>query len=168
MNFDVQGVLFPNLLTMAVQLLSTLIIFLCVKKWLWQPVRKILAKRADAMQESLDSAFKQNSDAKANLEESKKELEKAKDSSKEIIDAARVEAINLKNEMLNKAKIEAQNKLDTADKKIAQAKSKAQEDLHDEMVQVAMAAVSKLLEEKSTSEDDVKAIDKYIDEVNKK
>lgn len=167
MTVDVQGSLFPNIITMLVQLTSTFIIFLCIKKWLWKPVKNILNKRAEAMQENLDSAFKQNDEAKLNLAESKKELDAAKASSKEIIDAARVEATNLKNEIVSNAKREAQNKLDLAEDKIAQAKQQAQDDLRSEMVEVAMAAVSKLLDEKATSEDDVKAIDKYINEVKK-
>lgn len=166
-NFDVQGSLMPNLYTMIVQLCATLIIFLCIKKWLWKPVKNILAKRADAMQASLDSAFEQNEEAKVNLEASRKELNDAKESSREIIDAARQEAVNLKNEIVSDAKRQAQAKLDQADEKIARAKADAQSDLHDEMVSVAMAAVSKLLDEKATSKDDEEAIDKYIKEVKK-
>ena len=166
-NFDVQGSLMPNLYTMIVQLCATLIIFLCIKKWLWKPVKNILAKRAEAMQASLDSAFEQNEEARVNLEASRKELNDAKESSREIIDAARQEAVNLKNEIVSDAKRQAQAKLDQADEKIARAKADAQSDLHDEMVSVAMAAVSKLLDEKATSKDDEEAIDKYIKEVKK-
>lgn len=166
-NFDVQGSLMPNLYTMIVQLCATLIIFLCIKKWLWKPVKNILVKRADAMQASLDSAFEQNEEARVNLEASRKELNDAKESSREIIDAARQEAVNLKNEIVSDAKRQAQAKLDQADEKIARAKADAQSDLHDEMVSVAMAAVSKLLDEKATSKDDEEAIDKYIKEVKK-
>ena len=166
-NFDVQGSLMPNLYTMIVQLCATLIIFLCIKKWLWKPGKNILAKRADAMQASLDSAFEQNEEARVNLEASRKELNDAKESSREIIDAARQEAVNLKNEIVSDAKRQAQAKLDQADEKIARAKADAQSDLHDEMVSVAMAAVSKLLDEKATSKDDEEAIDKYIKEVKK-
>lgn len=166
-NFDVQGSLMPNLYTMIVQLCATLIIFLCIKKWLWKPVKNILAKRADAMQASLDSAFEQNEEARVNLEASRKELNDAKESSREIIDVARQEAVNLKNEIVSDAKRQAQAKLDQADEKIARAKADAQSDLHDEMVSVAMAAVSKLLDEKATSKDDEEAIDKYIKEVKK-
>ena len=171
-NFDVQGSLMPNLYTMIVQLCATLIIFLCIKKWLWKPVKNILAKRADAMQASLDSAFEQNEEARVNLEASRKELNDAKESSREIIDAARQEAVNLKNEIVSDAKPADISKEDAialakADEKIARAKADAQSDLHDEMVSVAMAAVSKLLDEKATSKDDEEAIDKYIKEVKK-
>ena len=168
MNVDVQGALFPNVLTMLTQLLSTLIIFLAVKKFLWKPVKNILAKRSEKMQESLDSAFKQNEEATKNLEASKKELDEAKASSKEIIDAARIEATNLKNEIVSDAKKQAQIKLDSAENKIEQRKNEVRDELHDEMVNVAMAAVSKLLEDKATSDDDQKALDKYIKEVKNK
>lgn len=162
MNIDVQGSLFPNPLTMVIQLLATLVIFLAVKKWLWKPIRKIIAKRSDAMQEALDNAFKENEKANENLKEAKEELIKATNSSKEIIDAARKEATNLKNEILASAKKEAQNKLDEAENKIEQRKNEVKDELHDEMVEVAMAAVSKLMEDKATSKDDEKAIEKYI------
>lgn len=168
MNVDVQGALFPNLLTLLTQLLSTLIIFLAVKKFLWKPVKNILAKRSEKIQESLDSAFKQNDEATKNLQESKKELDEAKATSKEIIDSARAEANNLKAEIISDAKKQAQNKFDQAEANIEQRKSEVYDELHDEMVNVAMAAVSKLLEEKATSEDDKKALDKYIKEVKNK
>ena len=119
------------------------------------------------MQESLDSAFKQNEEARDNLEASKNELNEAKASSRDIIDAARKEAVNLKNEIIDDAKRQAQQKLDQADEKIAKAKADAQADLHDEMVSVAMMAVTKLLDEKASTKDDEKAIDKYIKEVKK-
>ena len=168
MNVDVQGALFPNVLTIITQLVSILIIFLAVKKFLWKPVKGIIAKRSEKMQESLDSAFEQNKEATKNLEESRKELDEAKASSKEIIDAARVEATNLKNEIVADAKKQAQSKLDSAERKIEQRKSEVRDELHDEMVNVAMAAVSKLLGDKATSSDDEKALEKYIDEVKHK
>lgn len=166
-NIDVQGSLFPNPLTMIVQLLSTLIIFLAVKKWLWKPVKNILAKRSDAMQSSLDNAFKQNEEASQNLAKAKAELDSARNSSKEIIDSARLEASNLKQEIINDANKQAQTKLEEADKRIESARKEMQNELHDEIVGVAMAAVEKLLEEKATSKDDQKAIEKFVEEVKK-
>jgi len=166
-SIDVEGSLFPNLLTMLVQLLSTFVIFLAVKKWLWKPVREIIAKRADKMQESLDSAEKINLDAQKYLDDAKKELSDAKKSSIEIIDSAKLEADNLKFGILNDAKRQAQNKLDEADKRIDNAKKEMQNELHDEIVNVAMAAVEKLLNQKATSDDDKKAIDDFVNEVKK-
>ena len=168
MEFDIQGVLFPNLLTMLVQLGATLVLFLLCKKLLWTPARNILKTRQDKMNADLNDAKIASGKASENLNAAKAELEKAREKSSEIVDQARKEATNLKTEIINAAKKEASDKLISADKMIEQKKKEAKDEIHDEMVDVALAAVSKLLDEKATSKDDEDAIKKYIDEVNKK
>ncbi|MDO4500790.1 MAG: F0F1 ATP synthase subunit B [Erysipelotrichaceae bacterium] len=167
MNVDVQGSLFPNLISMITQLCATGLIFLAVKKWLWKPVRNILEKRACAMQESLDSAFKTNEEAKANLDDAKEELKKAKKDSLDIIAGAKKEADALKAELIVDAKKQAQAKIDEADKRIEAAKKEMTNELHDEIVNVAMAAVEKLLEEKVNEATDRESIDKFVKEAGK-
>ena len=76
--------------------------------------------------------------------------------------------MTLRDEIVNSAKKEARDVMSDADKTIALKKKEARDEIHDEMVSVAMAAVTKLLEEKAGSADDEKAIRDYISEVNKK
>ena len=157
MTFDIQGVLFPNWITMLVQLCSTLVLFLLCKKLLWKPARDILAKRRDKMNENLMSSQKLREDASVELDKAKEELEHARNRSGEIVESARKEAENLRAEIVNKANSEASAKLALADKEIEQKERDAQDRIHDEMVDVAMAAVSKLMQDKATSSDDKKA-----------
>ncbi len=164
MTFDIQGVLFPNWITMLVQLCSTLVLFLLCKKLLWKPARDILAKRRDKMNENLMSSQKLREDASAELDKAKEELEHARNRSGEIVESARKEAENLRAEIVNKANSEASAKLALADKEIEQKERDAQDRIHDEMVDVAMAAVSKLMQDKATSSDDKKAIEDFIGE----
>lgn len=164
MTFDIQGVLFPNWITMLVQLCSTLVLFLLCKKLLWKPARDILAKRRDKMNENLMSSQKLREDASVELDKAKEELEHARNRSGEIVDSARKEAENLRAEIVNKANSEASAKLALADKEIEQKERDAQDRIHDEMVDVAMAAVSKLMQDKATSSDDKKAIEDFIGE----
>ena len=167
MEFDIQGVLFPNWLTMLVQFCSTIVLFLLCKKLLWTPARNILKTRQEKMNEGLENARKLQEEATADLNNAKENLEKARERSSEIVDQARKEANELRDEIVNHAKDEANQKLANADKQIENKKLEAKQEIHDEMVNVAMAAVSKLLNEKATSKDDEEAIQKYIDEVNK-
>ncbi|MCI7446059.1 MAG: F0F1 ATP synthase subunit B [Solobacterium sp.] len=162
MTFDIQGVLFPNWITMLVQLCSTLVLFLLCKKLLWKPARDILAKRRDKMNENLMSSQKLREDASVELDKAKEELEHARNRSGEIVESARKEAENLRAEIVNKANSEASAKLALADKEIEQKERDAQDRIHDEMVDVAMAAVSKLMQDKATSSDDKKAIEDFI------
>ena len=164
MTFDIQGVLFPNWITMLVQLCSTLVLFLLCKKLLWKPARDILAKRRDKMNENLMSSQKLREDASVELDKAKEELEHARNRSGEIVESARKEAENLRAEIVNKANSEASVKLALADKEIEQKERDAQDRIHDEMVDVAMAAVSKLMQDKATSSDDKKAIEDFIGE----
>lgn len=164
MTFDIQGVLFPNWITMLVQLCSTLVLFLLCKKLLWKPARDILAKRRDKMNENLMSSQKLREDASVELDKAKEELEHARNRSGEIVESARKEAENLRAEIVNKANSEASAKLALADKEIEQKERDAQDRIHDEMVDVAMAAVSKLMSDKATSSDDKKAIEDFIGE----
>lgn len=164
MTFDIQGVLFPNWITMLVQLCSTLVLFLLCKKLLWKPARDILAKRRDKMNEDLMSSQKLREDASVELDKAKEELEHARNRSGEIVESARKEAENLRAEIVNKANSEASAKLALADKEIEQKERDAQDRIHDEMVDVAMAAVSKLMQDKATSSDDKKAIEDFIGE----
>ena len=164
MTFDIQGVLFPNWITMLVQLCSTLVLFLLCKKLLWKPARDILAKRRDKMNENLMSSQKLREDASVELDKAKEELEHARNRSDEIVESARKEAENLRAEIVNKANSEASAKLALADKEIEQKERDAQDRIHDEMVDVAMAAVSKLMQDKATSSDDKKAIEDFIGE----
>ena len=164
MTFDIQGVLFPNVITMLVQLCSTLVLFLLCKKLLWKPAREILAKRKAKMNEDLLASEKLKSEASEELNQAKQQLEHARAKSGEIVESARKEANDLRNEIINKANLDASARLDQASKEIEQKKQDAQKEIHDEMVDVALAAVSKLLDKKATSEDDKKAIEKYIGE----
>jgi len=164
MTFDIQGVLFPNWITMLVQLCSTLVLFLLCKKLLWKPARDILAKRRDKMNENLMTSQKLREDASVELDKAKEELEHARNRSGEIVESARKEAENLRAEIVNKANSEASAKLALADKEIEQKERDAQDRIHDEMVDVAMAAVSKLMQDKATSSDDKKAIEDFIGE----
>ena len=164
MTFDIQGVLFPNWITMLVQLCSTLVLFLLCKKLLWKPARDILAKRRDKMNENLMSSQQLREDASVELDKAKEELEHARNRSGEIVESARKEAENLRAEIVNKANSEASAKLALADKEIEQKERDAQDRIHDEMVDVAMAAVSKLMSDKATTSDDKNAIEDFIGE----
>ena len=168
MEFDIQGVLFPNLITMIVQLLSTIVLFLLVKKLLWKPAREILKKRQEKIDGDLANAEKIQADALNELNEAKQNLETARNKSNEIIDEARKEANNLRQEIVSSAKKDAADKLKDAERNIEQKKIEASNQIHDEMVNVAMAAVSKLLNDKSQAVDDEKAIKEYINEVKDK
>ena len=75
---DIAGKLFPNLTTLIVQLLSTGVLLLIFKKYLWKPMSwKYFAKRADYIESTINEAKEMNEKASANLETAEKEAREA-------------------------------------------------------------------------------------------
>ena len=74
---DIAGKLFPNVTTIIVQLLSTGVLFLVFKKYLWVPVQNYFAKRADYIEGTVKEAEQMNKKAKALMEESQEQARQA-------------------------------------------------------------------------------------------
>ena len=71
LELDIAGKLFPNIMTMAVQLLATGVLFWGFKKLLWVPMQNYLQKRADVADQALRDAH----EAKLLAEQRHKEAE---------------------------------------------------------------------------------------------
>ena len=74
---DIAGKLFPNLTTLIVQLLSTGVLLLIFKKFLWKNVMEYFAKRADYIESTINEAKEMNEKASVNLETAEKEAREA-------------------------------------------------------------------------------------------
>lgn len=165
-DIDIIGQLLPNPVTMLVQLCSTLVLFLVVKKYLWQSVVNMLDKRSEAMQSELNEAEALKRQAYETNEEAKKQLKEASDTSKRIVARAENEGKAVKEQILTSAKKEAEDKLESARREIAYEKKQMRSEMISEMVEVAMMATEKLIQEKSDSKDDQAAIERFVKEAS--
>lgn len=86
---DIAGKLFPNLTTLIVQLLSTGVLLLIFKKYLWKNVMEYFAKRADYIESTINEAKEMNEKASANLETAEKEAREAASKYRDILDQAK-------------------------------------------------------------------------------
>lgn len=165
-DIDVIGQLIPNPITMLTQLCSTLVLFLCVKKFLWKSVQNMLKARSMKMQEELLQSEKAKEEALKDREMAKSELKEAAAQSQRMIEQATSEAKQVKAEIITKAKDEAEDQLSKARGQIAQERAKMQSEIHREMVEVAMCAAEKLITTKSDEEEDRRAIESFVKEAN--
>ena len=60
---DIVNQLFPNIVTVIVQLCSTLVLFLVAKKFLWKSVKNWMNVRAEKMQADLSASQKAKEEA---------------------------------------------------------------------------------------------------------
>ena len=84
MDIDIANLLFPNIVTVVVQLLATGVIYLLYKKFLHVPVQAYLTKRADLVASELSEAEALNDSAKHRDVKSVKEYQEAMDKIKAI------------------------------------------------------------------------------------
>ncbi|MDO5118760.1 MAG: F0F1 ATP synthase subunit B [Coriobacteriales bacterium] len=162
LGIDIQGNLMPNPLTMVTQLLATFLIFLMFKRFLWKPVKEILAKRSQAMQGELDQARKVREEADIFLDEAKHEVDVARETGKRIVSDAQAEAETVRDTILQEADAKAKSRLDAAEAQIAQKEEDMRNELQDEVADLAILAAEKLLREKIDEARDREFIDNFL------
>lgn len=163
-DVDIIGQLVPNPLTMVVQLCSTLVLFFLMKKFLWKSVKEFMTARSDKMQEDLNASEVAKEAALLDRNRAKEELQQASERSEEIVNAAVKEAKNEKESILAQANKEADAARKKASEQIVIEREEMYRSMQKEMVEVALAAASKLLEEKNGEDLDREAIDAFVKE----
>ncbi len=162
LDLDIMGKLFPDPITMAVQLVATAVLFYGLKRLMWVPMQAYLAKRAEAADQALASAYEANMVAKTNQEASAEALSQAARDAQSIIDSGKTEGQRLKDQILAEARNEADNKLSGAVREIARQRQQMQQELETEIVDVALLAASKLIEDKVDESQDRKQVQAFI------
>lgn len=158
LEFDVATQLFPNPLSILTQLLATFIIFMVAKKYLFKEARKFLQARQDKMQENLQQAEAKHLEANQILAEAKQDLAKIQGDAKHLKQEAKVEALELKEKLIQEAKSEADAIVLKAREKVEREKQAAFKDIEKHIVDVAINASGKLLEKDYSSIDEQAAL----------
>lgn len=165
MNIDVASKLFPNMTTLIVQLLSTGVMFLIFKTFLWVPVQEYFAKRADFIESQMNEAKEMNSKAKEFLLDSE---QKARESAKEyrdIVEKAKQDALSTRDKIIDDAKKEASLKVEQARREIEAEKAQAKEEMKEEMVTIAMEVAAKVMHKEMNTEENMKMVESFVNKV---
>ena len=119
--------LFPNFVTIIVQLLSTGVLFLLFKKYLWKYVLDFMDKRADAIEKNINDAKDMREKATVYLQESEEQARASAKQYREIIDLAKEDANKAKQQIMNEANEQARNKIAQAEEQIEAEKAEREE-----------------------------------------
>ena len=165
LSFDVAGQLFPNLNTMIIQWLSTGVLLFFAYKFLWNPAREFIKKRQDYSQSKIDEANQLKEEASKLQQEAKLEVKQAAKTANEILENAKNESLQIKEDIVKQAHFEANQKLEEAQKEIAYEKKKMQQEVKQEIVEVALAACEKLIGEKNLEDQDRDDVQEFISKI---
>ena len=154
-----------NLWQILISLANLLILFLIIKKFLFGPVKKMLAKR----QEELDHRYAEADQAKARAEEDEtywKEKKAGADAEADaILQRANENARLRSDKILEDAKASADGILRQAEAEADLERRKAVDDIKREIVDVSSLLTEKLLSREIKIEDHRSMIDSVIDTI---
>lgn len=162
---DIGAKLFPNLMTMVVQLLSTGVLFLVFKKFLWSAVMDYFAKRADYIEKNMTDAKDMRDQASVFLAESEKQAQEAAVQYRDIIAQAKEDADKQKQAILADAQDQAAKKIAAARVEIETEKAQAQEEMKTEIIEIATEVAMKIMNQEISASTNDAMISEFVDEV---
>ena len=151
--------------TFIAQILNLFIQMYLIKKFLFKPVREILAKRQAAAQAQLTDAKQAKDEAIAMKTEYEQNMAEAKQKASEILTSAQKTAGRTSEEIISEAKQQAASIKAQAQKDIDQEKKKAVNEIKNEIGGLAMDIAGKVIEREVSAEDHKKLIDEFIENV---
>jgi F-type H+-transporting ATPase subunit b len=144
-------------------LINTLILFLLFKHFLFAPVNKIIEERKSQVSKTYEDADAALEKARNMETEYTGKLAAAKDESAEIVKAASKKAQLRSDEIISKAKDEAQGIITKANADIERERKRAVNQIKDEISDIAVNIAGKVIgKEVSSDEEQDRLIDEFI------
>ena len=154
-----------NIWQIVVSLLNLVILFLIIKKFLYNPVKKMLQQRQDSVDKQYQDAEKANANALENQKMYEEKLSAASLEADGVIQSAVDTAKAREKEIIADAKEKAENILLKAENDAKLAVLKAEETIKQEIIGVSTVLTEKLLEREINQDDHKKMIDSFIDDI---
>ncbi|MDY3937600.1 MAG: F0F1 ATP synthase subunit B [Oscillospiraceae bacterium] len=161
-NLDVISV---NIWLIIISLCNLVILFLIIKKFLYKPVKKMLAER----QNQLDKKYSDAEDAKLEAENDRKawseRIALAEDEAGEIIEKAQTQAKRMGDKLTDDAKRRADGIVRNAEEQAKLEKKKAEDSVKKEITDVSVLIAEKMIGREINENDHRNVIDEAIDEI---
>ena len=151
--------------TFLAQICNLMIQLLIFKKFLLNPVKKVIAERKAKADSQIADAAKLRTEAEAMKAEYEQNLQNARAEANQIVAAAQKTAAARSEELLGEARAQAAALKQKAEADIAQERKKAVNEVKDEIGGMAMEIASKVVEREIKEADHQDLIDEFIKNV---
>lgn len=162
---DFQSFVGFDLWGLTVTICNTIITFLLVKKFLFKPVRKMMAARTEEVENMYAVAEKTQTEAENLRSEYTERLSKAKEEAAEIVGSATRRATIRSEEILRDSTQQAADMVKKAEKNIAMERQKAMNEVKNEIAGLSVMIASKVVERDINEADHERLIEEFIDKV---
>ena len=159
-NLDVISL---NIWQIIISLLNLVILFFLFRKFLFEPVKKVIAKREAEVNAHYDNASKAEQDAnelKASWDE---KMKTADDEAERIVKEAVEKAENRNEVLLYESREKAESIIRKAKAEVERTKADAEEQMRKEIVDVSTALSEQVLGREINIDDHRNLIDSFID-----
>lgn len=147
--------------------INILILFALLRIFLWKPVLRMMEKRRQTIQDSLDDAARANAEAEEKKTQYEVSLQGARQQSNTMITEAKSRAQEQYDAIIEKANQDAAAILERADKAAQADREHVMKDAQNELAQVALAAATKLMGATMDTQANKKMLDAFLAEASK-
>ncbi len=142
-----------------IQIVSTILLFLAVRFFLWKPITRLLEARRDAIEKDYHEAELAKANAIETEAKLKEQYSEAQAKIKEILDNAEKEANIRRDEIINSAKEDALRRREALEQELSQERQSLEGQIRQEIVDIAFQAAEKIVGKEINQ-------DKYLDVVD--
>jgi F-type H+-transporting ATPase subunit b len=154
-----------NLYTVAFTIVNFIILYLFLRKFLFNRVQNFMISRSNAVEENISTA-KKNVEESTNLKkEIKIKLQDAQVEGRRIVDEYKSRANTLSDEIVSEAKKEAEGILERARVDSEREKEKAKAEIKEQIVTLSLLVASKSIRSQLDEEKHHEMINDFINEV---
>ena len=154
-----------NLWQILISLANLLILFKIIKKFLYKPVKNVIAQRDAEIEERYIAASKAQEAADENREKWETRLSGAESEADTIIASATENAKIRSEKIVEEANVKAHSIIRKAETEAQLEMQKAEESIRREIVEVSTALAGKLLEREINVDDHRGLIDSFIEKI---
>lgn len=147
------------------QILNLLLQAYLFKRFLFKPVKKIMAERQAQVNRIYDEAAEKQASADADKQTYEKLLQDAKIEAAELVRSASVTAQSRGDEILRLAKAEASGIKEKASNDIALERKKVMGEVKDDIAGIAMEIASKVVEREIDARDHQALVEEFIEKM---
>ena len=154
-----------NLWQILISLFNLFLLFLILKKFLYEPVKKVMAQRQAQIDADYADAERDRLAAAADRKDLEAQLDGARERVEAMLADATLQADHRGEKILQEAKQRADGIIRRAEAEAAQEMKKAEATIKKEIVDVSYALTEKMLEREINEQDHRTLIDDFIDKL---
>jgi len=146
-------------------IVTFLVLLFILKKLAWKPILDMLEERENKIRDSLDEAEKARDEARVLLDKNNQMLREARDTSAQIIEKSKEQAVAAGREIQAKTQEESERLLERAREEINREKKVAMNALRKETVDLGLSMAEKLIHGSINTELHKKLIDHCVQDL---